>query len=120
MSNSDSKEAQVIYFGGTIVTMDDDRPEVEAVAVANGQIIATGQEDYVTRTKTDDTILVDLQGDPEQQYVFQPVGKRWSIEPIGPWKGKVPSSNLVMIGTPNSIDDEWLYQKMHEAELLNG
>ena len=62
MLNSDSKEAQLIYFGGTIVTMDDDRPEVEAVAVADGQIIATGQEDYVMRTKTDTTVLVDLQG----------------------------------------------------------
>jgi G3E family GTPase len=61
-----------------------------------------------------------LQEDPELQYVFQLVGKRWRIEPIGALQEKAPSSNLVMIGTPNSINDEWLYQKMQEAELLNG
>ena len=36
------KQADTIYFGGTIITMDDDRPEVEAIAVADGRIIATG------------------------------------------------------------------------------
>lgn len=56
------KHADVIYFGGTIITMDDDRPEVEAVAVADGRIIATGQKEYVMRTKEDDTVLVDLEG----------------------------------------------------------
>jgi predicted amidohydrolase YtcJ len=59
---SDEKQAEVIYHGGTIITMDDNRPEVEAIAVAGGRIIATGQEEYVMRTRTDDTVVVDLGG----------------------------------------------------------
>lgn len=59
---TDKKQADVIYFGGAIITMDDERPEVEAIAVAGGHIIATGQKEYVMRTKTDDTRLVDLEG----------------------------------------------------------
>ncbi|MFO7664970.1 MAG: amidohydrolase family protein, partial [Chloroflexota bacterium] len=59
---SDEKQAEVIYFGGPIITMDDDRREVEAIAVAGGRIIATGQKEYVMRTKTNDTRLVDLAG----------------------------------------------------------
>lgn len=59
---SDEKQAEVIYFGGPIITMDDDRREVEAIAVAGGRILATGQKEYVMRTRTDDTKLVDLAG----------------------------------------------------------
>ena len=56
------KHADVIYFGGPIITMDDDRPQVEAVAIADGHIVATGQKAYVMRTKADHTVLVDLAG----------------------------------------------------------
>ena len=59
---STEKHAETIYFGGTIITMDDERPEVEAIAVAGGRIIATGQKEYVMRTRADDTVLVDLAG----------------------------------------------------------
>ena len=57
---STEKQAEVIYYGGPIITMDDNRREVEAIAVAGGRIIATGEKEYVMRTKTDDTQLVDL------------------------------------------------------------
>ncbi len=42
--------------------MDDGRPEVEAIAVADGRILATGQKSYVMRFKSDRTKLVDLAG----------------------------------------------------------
>ena len=37
---SESTTAETIYFGGPIVTMVDDRREVEAIAVADGRILA--------------------------------------------------------------------------------
>ena len=35
-------ERYQLYFGGPIYTVDDHRPQVEAVAVADGRILATG------------------------------------------------------------------------------
>ena len=92
---STEKQADVIYFGGTIITMDDDRPEVEAVAVAGGRIIATGQKEYVMRTKEDDTVLVDLEGrtlmpsfiDSHGHFMNAPQIVKWanvSGLPVGP------------------------------------
>lgn len=40
--NTMSKPEQMIYFGGPIITMDEVNPHVEAVAVENGKIVATG------------------------------------------------------------------------------
>ena len=41
--------ADRIYYGGPIVTADDKNPLVEAVAVKNGKILATGKVDELTR-----------------------------------------------------------------------
>ncbi|MEE4264522.1 MAG: hypothetical protein V2I56_17700, partial [Desulfobacteraceae bacterium] len=35
-------EQYQLYFGGQIYTVDDNQPQVEAVAVAEGRILATG------------------------------------------------------------------------------
>jgi predicted amidohydrolase YtcJ len=89
------KQAEVIYYGGPIITMDDDRREVEAIAVAGGRIIATGEKEYVLRTKTDQTQLVDLCGktlmpafiDSHGHFMNAPQIVKWanvSGPPVGP------------------------------------
>jgi predicted amidohydrolase YtcJ len=54
--------AEVIYQGGPILTMDDARPRVEAVAVAGGRIIAAGTAEDVAALQGPDTVVVDLGG----------------------------------------------------------
>ena len=54
--------ADTIYRNGTILTMIDDRRQIEAVAVAGGKILATGSEATVMATKGPDTVVVDLRG----------------------------------------------------------
>ena len=55
--------ADRIYYGGPIVTADDKNPLVEAVAVKNGKILATGKVDELTRLhKGQETKLQDLLG----------------------------------------------------------
>ena len=49
-----------------------------------------------------------LQEDPNQRFVFQLVGRRWSLKPGGEWGAARPGSRLVMIGLPGSIDANWL------------
>jgi len=51
-----------IFLGGTIITMDDGRREVEAVAIAGGRILAAGDEAEVMKTGTEATEIVDLGG----------------------------------------------------------
>ena len=54
--------ADIIYSGGTILTMDDAAPHAEAVAVKGGRIIAAGSVADVMKLKGDNTKLVDLGG----------------------------------------------------------
>ncbi len=54
--------ADTLVWGGRIVTLDPTRPEVEAVAIREGVIVALGRKDDVTRLRGKDTVIVDLHG----------------------------------------------------------
>ncbi len=54
--------ADTIYRGGPIVTVDDDNPSAEALAVRDGVIVAVGSEYEVMTLRGDDTEVVDLAG----------------------------------------------------------
>ena len=88
------KSADTIYFGGPIVTMIRDGDRVEAVAVAEGKILATGSKDDVMALKGAETNLVDLGGkclmpgfiDPHSHVVLQSLkfaGVNLDPHPIG-------------------------------------
>lgn len=55
-------QADTIYFGGKIVTVNDLQPEAEAVAVKDGKIVAVGYRDQVMKLKDGKTKMVDLGG----------------------------------------------------------
>jgi predicted amidohydrolase YtcJ len=54
--------ADIIYSGGTIVTVNELQPSAEAVAVRGGRIVAVGYRDEVMKQKGPKTALVDLGG----------------------------------------------------------
>lgn len=54
--------ADTIFVGGDIVTVDDDNPTVEALAVSGEKILAVGSRDEVLRLKGAQTEIVDLEG----------------------------------------------------------
>jgi predicted amidohydrolase YtcJ len=56
------QSSNTIFFGGPILTIDDECPEVEAIAVSDGRIIALGDRQSVFQYHTVRTRLVDLQG----------------------------------------------------------
>lgn len=58
----DHGHAERIFRGGTILTMDDARPRVAAVAVGSGRILELGDEADVLATAGPDTEIVDLAG----------------------------------------------------------
>lgn len=55
--------ADTIYVGGTVLTVNDRAPSVEAVAVKAGKIVAVGKRTAVDRAEHGpDTVIVDLKG----------------------------------------------------------
>ena len=54
--------ADVIYHGGDILTLDDEDTIAEALAVADGRILAVGSEEAVSAYRGESTEMVDLQG----------------------------------------------------------
>ena len=58
----DPDGADVIYFGGPIVTINDAQPTAEALAVKGGKILAVGKRSDIMKMKGPATQLVDLKG----------------------------------------------------------
>ena len=54
--------ADMIYYDGTIITINDAQPQVEAVAVKDGKILAVGTKEELLKSKGDATKLIDLEG----------------------------------------------------------
>jgi predicted amidohydrolase YtcJ len=52
----------LIFFGGDILTMNDNQPVVEAIAVEDGWITAIGTEENIIKLRTWRTKIVNLQG----------------------------------------------------------
>jgi predicted amidohydrolase YtcJ len=61
-SSNDSSARDLVLCNGKITTMDDARPEVEAVAVRNGRFAAVGRTDDVLRDAAPGVRFVDLKG----------------------------------------------------------
>ncbi|MBI2898766.1 MAG: amidohydrolase family protein [Planctomycetes bacterium] len=55
-------DADVIFANGTIITMDDANPSVEAVAVQGNKILAVGRIADVFRHRGEATSVIDLEG----------------------------------------------------------
>lgn len=53
---------KTIYYNGTIITIDDNNPTVEAVYVEDGKIVKVGTLSEIEAKKDENTTMVDLQG----------------------------------------------------------
>lgn len=89
--------ADVIYFGGDIVTIDDAHPSAEAVAIKGGKIAAIGSKADMLKHKGKGTKLVNLDGktllpgfiDPHSHFInslAMSTQANVSAPPIGPAK----------------------------------
>ncbi|UUC44082.1 amidohydrolase [Flavobacterium cerinum] len=59
---SDQNEGDALYFGGTILTMEDDQPEAEALVVKDGKIIFVGTKEKAGKWIGKNTKQIDLNG----------------------------------------------------------
>src|SRR5689334_11070768 len=53
---------EAVYYNGTIYTQEEARPKVEALAVLNGRVVATGSSAELRELAGPGTKLVDLGG----------------------------------------------------------
>ena len=58
----DIGKPDLILIEGKIVTVDDEDSLVEAVAIKNGKIVATGTSDEISNLAGSKTRIVDLEG----------------------------------------------------------
>ncbi len=89
-------DADVIWFGGTIITVNDTTPSVEAVAIKDGLITAVGSKDAVFKAEQGKaTVLRDLEGramtpgfiDPHSHFIDSlSIADRINVSapPVGP------------------------------------
>jgi len=57
-----TEQADYLYTGGKIYTVNDSQPWAEAIAIKDGEIIAVGSNDDVASLKGDETEVTDLKG----------------------------------------------------------
>jgi len=57
-----AEPADAIWMNGPIITVDDEQPEADAVAVRDGRIVAVGKRKAVLRHRGDATTVHDLNG----------------------------------------------------------
>jgi len=57
-----SDRADLIFFGGDILTINEASPTAEAVAVRRGKILAVGKKSDILKWKGDKTEIIDLKG----------------------------------------------------------
>ncbi|WP_330746201.1 amidohydrolase [Chryseobacterium sp. CP-77] len=56
------EKAEILYFGGPIITMEDSLPQVEAVAVKDGKILFAGTKSEAERFSEPATKMINLNG----------------------------------------------------------
>ncbi|MDR0266156.1 MAG: amidohydrolase [Sphingobacterium sp.] len=59
---SNQQKGDILYFGGTIITMEDAFPEVEAIVLKGGKILFVGSRKNADAYVGDSTKQIDLQG----------------------------------------------------------
>lgn len=65
---------ETIFYGGTIITMDEKQPHVEAVYVKDGKIAAVGTYEEIGAYKHEGVELVDLKGATMMPGLIEPHG----------------------------------------------
>lgn len=53
---------KTIYYHGTIITMDENKPEATAIYIQDGKIVAVGADEEILAYQDGNTILIDLGG----------------------------------------------------------
>ena len=54
--------ADLVLRGGHVVTVDDDNPQGQSIAISGDKILAVGSDDEIDNLTTDETRIIELNG----------------------------------------------------------
>jgi predicted amidohydrolase YtcJ len=63
IGQAEANIADIIYINAEVVTVNDDQPDAEAVAVKDGRIMAVGSKEEMLKYQNETTEVIDLNGD---------------------------------------------------------
>lgn len=116
--------ADVIFQGGTVLTMKADAPRAEAVAIRDGRIVALGTASEISAYKGPDTRIVDLDErtlmpgmiDPHMHSVFVVLTDWIDVSPI-----TTPAFddiwNKLREGVARAREGEWVRAKQFDPSI---
>ncbi|MGN6448735.1 MAG: amidohydrolase [Brucella intermedia] len=119
--------ADIIFRRGTILTMNDEYPRAEAIAVKGNRILAVGTAEHVDRYRDPATRTVDLDGrtlmpgliDPHMHSVFVVMDDWIDVSPI-----TTPTFEHVWSalrdGVNKASEGEWIRAKQFDPSITKG
>jgi len=113
---------------GRIVTMDPDRPEAEAVAIAGGRIVAVGTRAEVDDRRGPDTEVLELGETVCYPGFVEPHAHLWISAVIDHWVDASPIAHgtfdeicdALRAAAADLPEDGWLLAKRYDPSLLPG
>ncbi len=108
--------ADKILLNGTIITMDENQPEAEAIAIRDNRILAVGDEATVSGYETENTEVIDLNGQFATPGLMEGHGHFTGIGNAG------LQLDLLNVGSWQEIVDmvEEAVEEAEDGELIRG
>lgn len=104
---------KTIYYNGTILTVNDDMPVVEAVMVEDGKIKKVGKKDEILALKDESTDLFDLEGKTMLPGLIDPHGHIFAV---------AQTLTVTNLSEAKSIDEllDILRKRLEESPIKEG
>ncbi|MDR2085425.1 MAG: amidohydrolase [Bacteroidales bacterium] len=110
-----------IYYGGDILTMNDEMPVAEAVLIGDGKILAVGKQKEILKNKKRDTKLIDIKGKtmlPGFIDSHSHINQVTKFPDFSPAEGVVSKETLVEYGAQQF--NEWFERSQAEGTYEQG
>jgi predicted amidohydrolase YtcJ len=126
-ARAQSRNAEVLFRNGTVLTMDPARPRVQSVAISGSKIMAVGSESELEGLRTPQTKVIDLGGgtllpgliDPHMHSVFVAFETWLDVSPFA-MKNMDEVVETLRAAAAKSGPDAWIKAWQFDAYITPG
>lgn len=126
-ARAQSRNAEVLFRNGTVLTMDPATPRAQSVAISGGKIIAVGSESELEGLHTSQTKVVDLAGgtllpgliDPHMHSVFVAFETWLDVSPFA-MKNMDEVVEALKIAAAKAMPGDWIKAWQFDASITPG